>query len=487
MKLTENKKLELIVILLCVGIILPIIAVGFFNRPSGDDYDYALLTHLAIQNGGGIFDLLKAAWDTNVKFYNTWQGLYSSAFILSLQPGIWSDKLYSLTTPIVIICCYISLFFSCDILNRHFMQKSKTFSAAAALTILTMLLLWLPSPLGGLYWFNGAMNYMPWAFSNLLTVCILLEADKTSRKNKRIALVALATVIAFLTSGGNHVTAFANILLLLIFTAVKLPSKKFFPAVPFIFACIGFVIMFTAPGTALRQSLLPAGPGVVKTIIKTALHVYTLAGDWFSFGWIISMIAVTPVAIEFAHKNKDRFPKFYPLYILFALMAAVAVICGMFCVPYYAMADFGMGRVTNVIWITFMFFSWLIYFMIWGLIVSRGYINTDKLFSEKYYQHGKTAFICICLVALTFIINNTLASTSVKAASELVKGIPQEYARQMDARFEQYNNPELTTVEVSPLTVKSELLFNNDIGTDADIWPNNVVGQFYGKRIYMKK
>ena len=487
MTVKENKKYQLLIILLCIGILLPLLIAGIYNRPSADDYDYAVLTHYAVQNGGNIFDILKAAWDTDVNFYNTWQGLYSSAFILSLHPGIWGEALYSLTTIIVILVCWMCLFFSFNILNRHFIGKSRLYSLAASLVILVMLMLWLPSPFGGLYWFNGAMNYMPWAFTNLLNICLLLEASKTNSKKRFVVMVVLSTLLSFLTSGGNHVTAFANILLLLTVVAMQLPKKKFYPIIPFAVACIGFAIMFAAPGTAIRQSLLPAGPGAVKTIIKTALHVYTLAGDWFSFSWILSLLAVTPAAIEFGAANKDKFPKHFPLYILFTVIIAVAVICGMFCVPYYAMADFGMGRVTNVIWITFMFFSWVIYFMLWGLFVNRGYINTEKLFGENYYNLFKTVFVCISLVAITFIINNQLASSSVKAASELVKGIPQSYCKQMDARFEMYNDPDLTLIAVEPITAKSELLFHNDIGTDPDIWPNNIMGDYYGKEIYLNE
>ena len=57
MKINKSQKYDLLIILLCIGILLPIIAVGFFNRPAADDYDYALLTYAALQNGGNIFDV----------------------------------------------------------------------------------------------------------------------------------------------------------------------------------------------------------------------------------------------------------------------------------------------------------------------------------------------------------------------------------------------------------------------------------------------
>ena len=67
-----------------IGLLLvPVFALAVFARPSADDYIYAARTHAVIQQYG--FDLprlLKAAWDTNVYYYQNWQGLYVSGFTL---------------------------------------------------------------------------------------------------------------------------------------------------------------------------------------------------------------------------------------------------------------------------------------------------------------------------------------------------------------------------------------------------------------------
>lgn len=71
----ENKKLEISTIIICVLILLPLFLISVYNRASGDDYDYSIITHRVVENGGNIFDILKGAWDTSAHFYNTWQGL----------------------------------------------------------------------------------------------------------------------------------------------------------------------------------------------------------------------------------------------------------------------------------------------------------------------------------------------------------------------------------------------------------------------------
>lgn len=484
MKITENKKHELIVILICICILLPLIIAGFYNRPAADDYDYALLTHAAVVAGGNIFDIIKAAWETNIYYYNNWQGLYTSAFLLALHPGIFGEKIYAISHLIIIAATYLPLFFAVKIINRHFFKKSVVFSFSFSIVLYTMLMIWLPDISDGLYWFNGAMNYMPWAFVNVLSLCFLLEAYK-SDKNRRIIFVAASTALAFLTSGGNHVTAFANILLLLSALILALSKKKYFPAFPLIAACIGFVIMMVAPGTAIRQSAFES-PGAVTTIIRTAMHVHGLASEWLSIKWLLSLVVLTPAAIEFGHKNKEKFPKHFLLYILIAIIYAVAVICGMFCVPFYAMRDFGMGRVTDVIWITFNLLSWTIYFMIIGWLASREFISTDKILAVKHICKVRLATVALGLCLMVVIFENSIACWTVKTTSELMHGIPQNYCAEMDQRIMLYNDESLTDIVVSPIKTESDLFSAMDITEDPFTWPNTSLYNYYGKRIALE-
>ena len=92
--------LEKCIIVLVSLFILPILIEAFYNHPTADDYWYSNLTHDVLVNGGGFLELIKAAIDTSVEYMNSWQGLYSSAFVLALQPGIFTEteNLYFITT-----------------------------------------------------------------------------------------------------------------------------------------------------------------------------------------------------------------------------------------------------------------------------------------------------------------------------------------------------------------------------------------------------
>ena len=481
----ENKKIEIAVIVLCICILLPLLIISAYNRASADDYDYAILTHQVVENGGNVFQLIGAAFDTTVKFYNSWQGLYTSAFILSLQPAIFGEGYYALSAPIVMLFAFACMFASVHILNKRFLKRSMLFTAAASLTLLTVLILWLPSATEGLFWFNGAMNYMPFAFLNLLNLCLLLEAYCSEKKVKRYALIGVCTLLSFLISGGNHVTAFANILFLLVITAAMLILKKrfYWSAFPFASAVIGFLVMYLAPGTAIRQEANGRGTqGVLDTVWETIKHMRYILGDWVDLIWVLSLLLITPIAIEFAIKNKERLSKRFPI---LPIIVSLAVICGMFCVPYLPLAFFGEGRLTNVIWITFMMSSWFNYVLIWGYLIANEYVSVERLQAIKHLQIIKTVLIVACLLGLFIFQDGVESSNSYEAIVELKDGVAQSYCEEMDARFELYNDEELSVVAVPSLKVKSELLFFADLGTDPKVWPNTSISEYYRKDIYL--
>ena len=71
----------------------------------------------------------------------------------------------------------------------------------------------MPSGVEGLYWFNGAYNYTFFQILWLISITILIRVIRTQNK-RNIGLIALGCFLSFMISGGNHVSAFLNIIIL---------------------------------------------------------------------------------------------------------------------------------------------------------------------------------------------------------------------------------------------------------------------------------
>ncbi|WP_407422571.1 DUF6056 family protein [Methanobrevibacter sp.] len=475
-----------LIIAICISLLLPLIMVGSYDRPSADDFGYSLLTHEAVQNGGNIFDLIESAVKTDINYYNTWQGLYSSAFILSLQPAIFGEQFYSITCLIILFIEFVCIYFSLKILNEYFIKERNIFVFTFSLVILTVLNLLLPSATQGLFWYNGAMNYIPWAFTNLLGCCLLIKLFYTDKNDKKFyLLLTFSGVLSFFTSGGNHVTAFANILFLSLFSIfLILKKKRYYSILPLALAIIGFIIMYTAPGTAIRQeSLIQEGltnSGLIDLLINTFRHLKSIFVNWMNFKWVLSLIIITPLSLKVSENIEDEVKA---IHLFASLACSLLVIAGMFAVPYYAMSDFGAPRVTNVIWITFILLSWINYTLLITLLQKEEFININ--FKSDDFKKMLVIVVIISLI-LTFYLPNTYKfSNSYTCLQELKNGTAKNFAFEQDSRFHILKTSNSTEIELKNITPGSILYFD-DLKSEPDIWPNNNVEKYYNKeRVYV--
>lgn len=88
---------------------MPIIAISYYNHPSADDYGYSKNVHVIYENNGTVADIIKGAYDTSMEYMQKWQGLYSAAFLLALQPAAFHERLYAITSVIIMMILTIGI------------------------------------------------------------------------------------------------------------------------------------------------------------------------------------------------------------------------------------------------------------------------------------------------------------------------------------------------------------------------------------------
>lgn len=84
------------------------------------------------------------------------------------------------------------------------------------------------------------------------------------------------------------------------------------------------------------------------------------------------------------------------------------------------------------------------------------------------------------------LADDTRDLVSITAVKSVISGEAREYDAQMKERQEAYRS-DAAELELTPLSVKPELLFWEDITEDEDAWVNGVVAKFYRKdKVYLK-
>lgn len=85
--------------------LVPLVWLGRYNYPTGDDYYYGTEAHLVWQQTGSIPQAISAACAGVAKSYQIWQGTYSALFLMYLAPNAFSNTAYHLVTFVILLCC----------------------------------------------------------------------------------------------------------------------------------------------------------------------------------------------------------------------------------------------------------------------------------------------------------------------------------------------------------------------------------------------
>lgn len=99
---TMEKRTAIVIGSIFILSLVPLLIIAFYNVMCADDYSYGFLAHKAYMESHSVLSCLKAAAQKVHSSYFGWQGTYSAIFLMALQPGIISEKLYFLTTYFVL-------------------------------------------------------------------------------------------------------------------------------------------------------------------------------------------------------------------------------------------------------------------------------------------------------------------------------------------------------------------------------------------------
>lgn len=467
----KNVRYESLLILWCFVLALPVLIMAFYSRPCADDYAYSFMTYKALKSGGGLPQLIKAGIDTDIFYYNNWQGLYASALIMAFTPSIFGERLYFLCTYMIIVEMFLCILLTIrcfEVVARYRLPRLRRWAFSCLVT--TSMILCMPSATEGLFWYNGAVNYIPFVMLCIANVSCVLSLYYREKSKKRILLLAAATINSFVISGGNHSSSFANILMLAFICTLFIRKKKWFAAAPLASAVAGFLVMYTAPGTAVRQSCFVRS-GVFDTVRTVGLHVPDLLLIWRDLDYVVIMVLCLPVLYEMTEKlGKIRLSHVFAAFAL-----EFVVICGMQSAPYYAGAGFGAGRLVNVLWIMFLAFSLL------ELALATAYI---RQFCYACEPHRVIRVAALILGGLILFWNPGFRgyATGRECMKELVKGQAREFADETDVRIKAYVSAAAgDSVFVKPLSerARSSVLCFAELSEDPSAYPNDTITIYY--------
>ncbi len=484
-----RKRAALICLAFCVSI-LPLIAIAPFDHPSADDYNYSVLTFHRWAQTGSLLQVLKAAAETTVYYFNEWQGLYVSPFLQALQPAVFGEAAY-MAGPLFLLFIHVaSTLFFFHVLIRKVWKGTRSQWMELSCIGLFLMIQMMPSAVEGFYWYNGAVNYTFFYALLMLMTGLTWYCDQSGRRSVRVSLTIFLSLMGFILSGGNQVTSFVGILFYLICGCVRCAGREKKKCLPLFLICLsvtaGFILNVTAPGTAVRQATCLDRPGVAGTILLSISDTLSYMTDWLRPFFLICLAAAVPSAYGAARSFRKETGFSYP-YPLLAVIGAGAVMSAMYCPSIYAQGSSGNYRLINVsyfIFVILMIFL-LIYILGWISVKleKRGFLALADRLETLAGRISWQSVAVYVLVFLVFFYPTRENLSGFNALTSLVNGKAMQYDREADARIARIMEADADEIiELEPFTVKPKVLFFEDLDRSPDNWKNQAMAEYYGRR-----
>lgn len=491
LRLVNKKNIFYILLLFFVISIIPILALAGYNYPCADDFSASDTAYHAWLHTGSIFQVLKAAIENVVYNYKEWSGVFASVFWTSLQPGIFGEQYYGVTTWITIVLLSISCSYFFHVILHSYLEADFYETGIITLLFLFSIIQCMPSGLEGLYWHAGVVNYT-WAYGFLLLLTALqLSLYKERIIRKRVLKCILGVIMAVLVGGGNFITALQGVLWsgtifsLLLLSSVIEKKEPLFSSIkkliavflPLFVLLISFGISVLAPGNKVRMGM-STGMNPIKAVLLSFYYALEEPIEtWLSWPIIILWLLALPIVIEIVRKKGYKFR--YPIV---AVGIGVSFLAAGFTPSLYAQGAMEAGRLHNTV-----FFIWilLLYLVTIYLI---GWLFAGKRIGE-WEKNQREKSIYMTSLLLFFVLFSLLTSAidedtyvAANATQTLVSGEAKQYKIENETRIRLVSESQEEEVVVPGLTVFPELLLFQEISRDPKEWINTVVADYYGKK-----
>lgn len=472
-------QIALVMVSILVIAIIPLIIIGFYAHPCADDYTYGYYTHGFWSSTGSLSQTLKWAFHQVKSTYDTWQGTFSSVFLMSLSPAIWGEGYYFLTPIIMLTMIVVPHFYLLKQLMVGFFHSPKSLWLITGSGICFLLIETMFSPVEGLFWYNGAVHYVFMHGCMIMLFGILIKMWNMAKTSRKVILCLPACFLAVMCGGSNYPTALLGILGTTAIVVLMIWKQKFvYGLLPLIIYALSFYFNVTAYGNSIRQTNFEKS-SPLAAILDSFAEMFTHVGNWMTLPVILFILLMIPFLWQIVDTDKFSFR--------FPLLISVVSFCSNACMltpGLYAMGLSGAGRTINIVKL------WFILLLFVNEAYWLGYIKRrfgNRLPNRKIDVRIWTGGVLL-MVLIAFVINveGRLTNYSSYAAYvSLRAGEAVQFHQEYQERVEVLTSDE-SMVTIEAFTTKPYLLYFDDITTDVYDWRNQAIARWYGKeRVYL--
>ena len=478
--LNIEKTVTGILLFLLVISLFPLMYLGRYNHPTGDDYYYGVDTRLAWEETGNVGSVLAEACAGVAEQYGIWQGTYSAMFLMYLPPNIWGEGAYFLVTPVILLLLVLGIFYLlkplvCDVAGNTTSLWCMISSVVSMLCIQTV-----PSQGETFFWYNGAMYYTGFLAVSFLfwgVLCRYLLQPKTWR------LVVMGMLAVFL-AGGNYVSLLPTMIILFGLWVVLLYQKKGTRAMGVGIALglmlAGFAVSALAPGNQVRQDGMWK-ISAIEAILKSLRQGVRYSFAWIGIWWLIGALILLPFLWRSYQKSKFRFR--WPVIVI---GLTYGIFCSMSCPLFYTMNSTGPARAVAIVYYGFILSTFFCYYYLLGyihrVIMEGKATRQERKWTFSPGMLGVTGGVLVAVLLLVQVVTGAMGHCSTyKALRILSSGEARAYHEEFLQRLAVLQDDSVKDVVFEPYTHQPDMLFVGDLPGCPQEPTNQRVAWYYHK------
>jgi hypothetical protein len=454
-------------ILLMLVVLIPMLALSYYNHPSpADDYCY-------------IDTVFKYGWFGAMKLYYTgWTGRYFGIFLNHSNPLLFHSIIGFKVLPVLLIGATIFSFYS---LFRHLTPTlSRIAHIGFAGVVFFLFVVKMAGTSEAFYWMAGFVTFTVPSILTLLWIVLVLRWYRQDTQSSKIPEGVLAGFLVFASIGCSEPNLLTMVLLIGAWWVYRLLYHRKvdgFMVAMLTVALLSCYMFFAAPGNDARIGTNPLGGNIPFSIISSFKMLAKLSYDWlfrtpllfFSVAWLVVLSRVSEGARIY-----------FSIPVWYALLVVIGILAAQLFPNYYGVGIDPAPRVINCVY----FFFLIGWFYLIGVVFH--YFKKRKIdyFHFTVVRYGALYAILAISIALSFY-----RSVNVNMLyRDWLKGKAAAFDKEMYARYAMLENAKGDIVDLPLIQSKPLSIFvDDDIKTDSTSWWNRCMAGYYGKKVITVK
>lgn len=471
-----NLLIVLTLLAVTATVLIPLYRLCAYAIPYCDDYDAFLYPREALKTTPGLPGLIKGAAAYSKMEWYSFQGTFTSCFMMAFNLFLFNPSLYGLGDAMLITVMVLSVFLFIRTLAKDIFRAKEALADSLGLISVILTVLFIHTAQQGFYWYDGGVHYI-FMHSVLL---FGLAAMIHSYYSTRICFAVLSAICMFIVGGGNYSTLTQSFVVVPFTLACMWITGRKAPLIQLpslVILLIAAAFNMLAPGNAHRKVFFDSPYNTpIKAILQSFVQGVRFLPDFLDWRTLLVLMALIPIAHRIVRETPYRFS---PLkFIVFALFSVCLYASGNTAML-YSTGRVDLSRVINVIKLTFHLL------LVLNELYLLGVVEQLSFFKEKKgLRIGFVWLLPAWLFVWLFFLRiqpNPIGTYSAWGADYYLK----------TGQAETCHNEYLTRLEIlkgsdadvvfKPYTVFPWFLGWRDIESDPSAEQNMFMARYYGK------